>query len=447
LVVPAALRSGSSNAQNAATPQVVIFYVGGGLHDESWYQPDRSTGVLSARPLEGALDLFDSDYQTLRDKLTVVQGAHGLWQKWPDGSDLHAHDRSTECALNCTNPDDHVDTVSLDRRFAEHLNTAQTVPFPSLQFCATRGWVYNGRGEISRHGAETLSTLFDEPRQVYERVFANLAAITEQPSSGPSTTQLLERGILSGALTQCDLVLSETSKQMGAEAAQRVQNQCDALREMEKRLMNLPPAAECMAPNMPEGNLAEAANLHGALEAYRLLGTNALACGLTNVVLMEVWRDQPDEGAKFQAEEFQDLIIHLWHFHRNNGEGDQNLAYRARMDLDRRTVTEFAKWGIEMNRFQMLDSGLLLWATNEPRGDHSVNGANPCLYAGSLGGALQQGSFIKLAESVSYGNDTVVPSINEVYVALLRAAGIDTDKHGPDKYHRTGSEVFDQLLL
>jgi hypothetical protein len=443
LVVPALLRSEAASARVPGS--VVIFYVGGGLHDDSWWQRGRSSGGIAEKPLTGALAAFDADFASIRPKLTIVEGAHALWQKWPDGSDLHAHAESTECALTCTNPEDGVETVSLDRRFAEHLASVQAVPYPALQFCATRDWVYNGRGETSRNGSAALSTLFENPLKAYERVFAGVVS-GGNTSLGPTTEQLIERGILSSSLEQCRVVLEEVRRQMGEQAAQRVQQQCDGLRDMEKRLAELPPAPGCTVPAAPGGEHGPAATLHQTLEVYRQLGTNALACGLTNVVLMEVWRDQPDEEAAFQAAEFQDLIIHLWHFHRNNGDGDQDLAYRARIDLDRRTVSEYGKWAMDLDRFQLLDSGLLVWSTNEPRGDHSVNGQNPCIYAGSLGGKLRSGQYIRLAESMDYGRTTVAPSINEVYVSMLRASGLETDRHGPDKHHRTGSLVSDALL-
>jgi hypothetical protein len=181
------------------------------------------------------------------------------------------------------------------------------------------------------------------------------------------------------------------------------------------------------------------------MEAIRKVGANALACNLTNVVNVEVWRDQPDEPAVFQGGEFGKLIIHLWHFHQNNG-GGGTLWLRAREDLDNRTVDEFARWGTSMHDLGMLDDGLVLWTSNEPRGDHSVNGPNPLFYLGSLGGKVRTGRYLKVSSPVNFRQTSDIPSVNEVYNTLLRASGLQSDRHGPQKYHRTGAMVPALLL-
>jgi hypothetical protein len=451
LVAPVALKS--AHALVPPRRNVVIFYLGGGMHDRNWRQGTRATGRLDAEPLKGVLSLLDSPaYRDLRPKINVIEGAHALWNKNARGDALFAHDRSNECALVCTHPDDAMATPSLDRRFAELLKANQDVPFASLQFCVSRpgGWKYNGRGEVSRNGAAALSSLFQDPIRVYEQVF--MGVMPGNTPARPDTATQLERGILSGSLEQCDAVRKQVEAQLGLEAARRVSDQCDALRDMERRLISMPPtpAVSCSVPTRPAPlAYGRAATFHETVDVFRRLGLNALACGRTNVVLVELWRDQPDDPAQFQEGEFKDKIIHLYHFHFNNsppGSASHTLSVRAREDLDRRTLEEYAKWVAGMNAQALLDDGLVIWASNEPRGDHSVQGANPSLIAGSFGGKVRTGQYLRLSDHVNFDGNSKVASLNEVYGALLSAAGAPTAQHGPAKYHRMGDLVTRQLL-
>jgi hypothetical protein len=439
LVTPPLL--GARAAAAAPRKGVLMFYVGGGIDDVNWYQRGRKTGPMDAQPLTGSLSAFNDKWLSLRKKLTVVEGGYGFWTKNGRNENLFSHQASSERALTCTHLDDGKEGLSLDRRLAEHLAGAQKVPFPSLHLTVGRAWGYTGRGEPSRNGSASLSLMMRDPVAAYTRVFMGVASGARPgEDAAADTRKSLEQGILAGALEQCRLVATETERQMGAEAARKVVDHCDSLRDMERRLEALVRPAEC---SVPKAFTVEnkAANFHKVLDAWRAVAVNALACGLTNVVLLELWRDQPDFPSVFLSPQYHKLLIHQWHFHDNG-----RVGVAARIELDNLMVNEYAKVVADMDALRILDPGLAMWLTNEPRGDHSMNGYLPFFYAGSLGGKLQSGRYVRLAEPQNWTRSTVEPSMNEVYVAVMRAAGMQVSHHGPEKYHKTGSTVANALL-
>jgi hypothetical protein len=172
------------------------------------------------------------------------------------------------------------------------------------------------------------------------------------------------------------------------------------------------------------------------MDTFNRLAANALACGRTRVVLYELWTDQPEEGAAFLTG-FERMGIHPQLFHGvTNASFDGATIARGRLAYARFMFGKFAALMKATADLGLLDDTIILWATNEPNGTHSVLGTAPCLYGGAGGGRFLTGKYLT----------TKTASINDVFTSVLRGVGAPTDRFGDDNSGRAQYGADDLML-
>ncbi len=420
----------------AGAPKVVLFYVGGGMRVGGWQQTLTDGAALTGATLTNALAVFEKpEYKALKSRLTVFDAAYFRWA----GAGVGAHSNSALCSLAAAS--DLTGRSSLDRELGRLIGGGA---FPSLRLKVVRGRYDHSLPSVG--GSASLSASFADPATAYAGIFAGVSASSPTPrdTAAPS----FDADIIGQSLTECLAVVGETQRQLGKEAGRLVQDHCDSLRDLERRIQSTgtTPIAGCN-PGRAAVATAPAYGMPGldaAMDVYTRIAVNALACDRTRVVLYELWGDQPEDKAAFlDSSPANEMIIHraLWHGGGSVVDGGREVYTQqqikdARVLYYRFLMERFARLLKQADDLQLLDDTIVLWVTNEPFGNHSFAPAGPCFYAGKGGGKFTVGKYL-----------TNPVGINDVFTSLLRGVtGKDIPTFGEDGSGRPRYGVDGMLI-
>jgi hypothetical protein len=239
----------------------------------------------------------------------------------------------------------------------------------------------------------------EDPAEAFERLFG------ESSSRGTVDPVAAERGsVLDFVADEYDAV----APRLGSEDQKKLEAHRDLIRDIE---VGLASAAQC-----EEAALAEGA----AYKQFAQLTALALSCDLTRVVNYHLPRPGPAEcGLPSGTNIHQDLAHHEGG---DVGKAGMTKFYRTCGERFRAFVDAVAAVP------DLFEHTVLAWVTEHGNGEHDLRGI-PYVLAGSCGGALQTGRYVRYASSLSFvrsgKSKTSGPGHNRMLVSLCHAMGLD----------------------
>jgi hypothetical protein len=302
---------------------------------------------------------------------------------------------------------------SIDQYVAAELSAGMR--FPSLELGAwTSPWGGSIQTRMSYSGPGSFVTPDDNPSSVYQRMFGDVGA------SEADKLKVQQR-----RLSVIDLVrdeLNDLHGRLGVAEQRKLDAHLEAIRGVETSLTA--EGGTCEPPSPPGAvNLSDYANFPEIARSQIDLGTQALACGLTNVVTLQMTHTVSPVA-------FSWLGIN---------DGHHSLSHSA--DSDTAGVDKFVaceRWFSEqflylVNRMKELDdpvnggslfdNTLILWAQELGDARAHVCTDVPFIIAGSAGGHFKTGQLLDFGGMYH----------NRLLVSVANALGFDIETFGdPD---------------
>lgn len=106
---------------------------------------------------------------------------------------------------------------------------------------------------ISHNGPDSPNYPEDDARKMFNRLFGDGSPGATRASTAPPVvdyTNVYRRSVLDAVLAEC----SDVQRKLGAADKKRLEQHCESIRSLERRLAPLPPSAvECLMPAYPSG--------------------------------------------------------------------------------------------------------------------------------------------------------------------------------------------------
>ncbi|HVJ17088.1 MAG TPA: DUF1552 domain-containing protein [Polyangiaceae bacterium] len=299
---------------------------------------------------------------------------------------------------------------SVDQRMAEVLGLSTQLP--SLELGVRVGNADNF-GRMCYRAANQPLPPEDDPAAVYARVFADL-------HTDPAVLERLRtrrKSILDAVMTE----YSRVSQALGSADRQRLDAHLTAVRDIEARL-NRPTnldAAACADPVVPplDAQSNDAYPEVGALQTDLL--AMAFACDITRVASLQWSSSVADTRFTWLGiEEGHHELSHL---------GDDDLAGVDKLTrINQWYAGEFANLIAKLKAIPegdgtVFDNTLLLWCNELAKGNTHSRKDAPYVLAGSAGGALQTGRFLRFEGERPH---------NDLLVSLLQVMGLPDETFG-----------------
>lgn len=300
-------------------------------------------------------------------------------------------------------PAGYADRVSVDQFLAQ--NIGQTTRFPSIEF----GVRMNGQEPlryISYGGPSMPNTPVDDPWKIYERVFADISAGTDD---GKVAQALLEKKSVLDFLSRD---LQRLGKRVNSEDKARLDAHLEQIRELERRLEGGPVSCEPFAMPAPldlglHENFPELSRLQIDLmllaHSCDLTRVSSFMFANANSWQMYPWLDINEEHHEISHAGDEDVVqndklvkIHRWH--------SEQFGY----------ILDQLALQTEQDGSSMLDSSLLLWGNELGAGNTHTYKDIPWVLAGGASGALKPGRYLQ------YGD---MPH-NNLLVSVCQAMGM-----------------------
>lgn len=302
---------------------------------------------------------------------------------------------------------------SFEQAIAQHIGDATR--FASLELGAsTRASQYP---RLSFRGVAEAVPTDDDPRSVFDRVFADFAAGKDGEGLTPGQHLRARR------LSVLDAVGEEivaVRRRVGAEDRVRLDAHLDKIREIEATLADphgLDTSAGCRIPDAP----VDAARTPEVMRLQTELLAMSLVCDLTRVGTLVLGGGQCDL--------VYDWLGHtrshheITHDPRGSPE-DETSRWHASLLADLLDLLAAAPEGDA----RVLDNTVVMWCTDVAGGFTHSQRDHAVVLAGSCGGSLSTGQHVRYAEGRPY---------NDLLVTLMRAMDVNVPTFGEPK-HCTG---------
>lgn len=331
---------------------------------------------------------------------------------------------------------------SLDHRIGRELNVDGRESL-FLYAGATSGWL--GGPCISYRGAGRRRSALVQPASAYQALTGGPSGASE---SAEQQRSLRQASINDRVRTELQSLLA--SPRLSGGDRQRLDLHLSSVRDVEVSLScRLEESAERALAGAPQsstdGDVVLAnARLHMDIAAI------AVACGWTRSVAIQVG-DGNDGNTRYRDVDTGQLMEGNFHFvsHRrlsHNSDGaiisdsdrlhhkvDVQFAQTFRYLLDRLDQYQFPAGSL-------LDAGMAVWVNDLGNGPAHSNRGCPCIVAGSAGGFLRQGQYVRLS-----GGDGSAVNHARVLNTLGSAAGLRGAKGQP--IEDFGSAELDRRVL
>ena len=301
---------------------------------------------------------------------------------------------------------------SVDQRIAEEIGIETSLR--SLELGVQVGLADNWGRMIYRAANQPLPPE-DDPKAVYDRVFADLH------TDPAELTRIRER-----RASILDAVSGEYARlqgRLGSADRARLDSHLTAVREIEKRLAGptLGQRSECSDPVLSPVAAGEN-DAYPAVGAQQLdLLVMALACDITRVASLQ-W------SRSVSQTRFTWLGINEGHHELSHLSDGDAVAFDKLTRINQWYATQFATLIAKLKAMpegdgSMLDNTLLLWCNELAKGNIHGHADAPYVLAGRAGGGLRTGRFL------SYAGGSTVPH-NNLLVSLLNAMGLPDTTFG-----------------
>jgi hypothetical protein len=382
-------------------------------------------GDASSAPL-GTLPAILAPLEAHKEKLLVLKGVHmnstvedelgvasmnkpgGPHMKGP-GAMLTGGSLLAGSFTGAGGPAGWADRMSVDQAIAERFGSETR--FPSLEF----GVRIEGQEPlrvISYRGPNQPNIAVDDPRQMYERIFADL----ELSDSERAQRLADQESVL--AFMKDDI--GRLQARVTSEDRARLEAHLDGIRNIEQRLHSAEVA--CDAPELPMGLDPR------AMENYPMVGQLqmdlmllAQRCGMTRVSTLmwanaDSWQYYPWIGVNEEHHE----LSHA---------GDDDEAARDKLITINAWHAEQLKYLLdglleadEPDGSSLLDNTLVLWGNELGAGNAHSYKDIPWLLAGGAGGALRMGRALQFSDRPH--NDLLVSVCNAMGMHDVTSFGI-----------------------
>lgn len=318
--------------------------------------------------------------------------------------------------------------TSIDQVIAKAIGPGHR--FASLEFGVRVSSMSDG-GRVVYAGGKPIPCL-NEPRQMFQRMFTGGVAL---PATGAPT---LDEGAILKLAARRKSVIDAVKAQfdalrleVGAADRQRLEAHLAMIRQAEKELLDIGPAAQapspavdCKAPALPEATTSLPVRTRQQLDLLVL----ALACRLTPVATLQWSQTGCMETFPWLGSVPNNL--HSW-VHNDS----RSAAYTEQW---RRILRWFAEqMAYLLDRMSRIDEGgqslldasaVVMVSSYGVAGWHNPANA-PFVIAGGAGGALRTGQFLDYSKSRQ--------PANRLFLSLARAYGITMPSFGDPRYGTT----------
>ena len=388
----------------------LAFYVPNGMHMPAW--------TPAAEGPDFALSPILQPLEPVKDDVLVLSGLQNRAAGWPG---VGPHGSATAAFLTNTNPfteaSDHIrNATSLDQVLAQAVG--RHTPFRSLQL-GIDGGAATGICDSGDSCAYTRNISWaDENSPLAKEV--NPVAMFDRLFEGrdPRVSAEEARKRRHYRTSVLDYVADSARRldgRLGAEDRERLDDYMTGVRELEVRLQSLDAAtAQCSA----ERPAAE--DFHGKIAAMMDLMVLAFRCDLTRVITFMLGNAASNRVYGF-------LGIDDPHHDLSHHQGDP-----ARLEkLQAINTWEVTRLAALLQRLRnvpegdgtLLDHTLVYFASEISDGDaHSLRHL-PIVIGGRGGGAVSPGRHVVFPDE---------PSVGDLYVAFLRAFGVNRSSFGDD---------------
>lgn len=311
--------------------------------------------------------------------------------------------------------------ASIDQIVARKIGTQTKVASLELGV-QTSLWGGGGQTRMSYASTGTFVTPDDDPKHVFARLWADAAG-------GPEALERLRRRRRS----VLDVVRSEIGdleRRLGHEEKQKLGVHLESLRAVERSIEGGSVEGCTIPPAPTTGRMHDNANFPAITRAQIDLGVQALACGLTNVLSLQLSHTVGDRVYDW-------IGISEGHHSLSHADDGQTAKVQQFVQVERWNAAEF---GYLLDRLAampdpeggtLLDSTLVLWAKELGDGRMHTCDSVPWVLAGAPA-TLQPGRYLKLGHA----------NHARVLVWLAQAFGIEGDTFGDPNAGRGPLEVL-----
>jgi hypothetical protein len=245
----------------------------------------------------------------------------------------------------------------------------------------------------------------DNPRQVFQQLFANASVDAGTPNTGVIDPRL---SIIDNAKSE----LASLKSKLGGSEAKKLDLHLEALREVERRVKpmgNTPPPSSCASPvidssGFTDGQLYDASKFGHILRAQIDVMVTAMACGLTKVGTLQASMHTSElilsrmPGTEMYEPTFDMRSHQASHY----GDSHDFMKREVRAYFQQRKwfVEQFAYLLSELKKRPdgegtMLDSSVILLCTEVCDGNTHLHDDMPFIVAGRAGGRINPGRLIQ----------------------------------------------------
>jgi Protein of unknown function (DUF1552) len=437
-------------AQDAVTPPFAIF-----LRQANGVAAAQDTNELGAEPerfwptAEGPLtaqtlsDRALAELSAYQSKLLVVGNVNMENFNYGDG-----HARGALQVLTAQGPmvegqggNSEANGESIDHRIGRELNGNGNESL-FLYAGQTGGWL--GGPCISYRGAGNRRSALTDPFNAYQTLTGGSAL----PDETGSRRALRRRSINDLVRGQLQSLLSRPV--LSGADRERLDLHLSSVRDVEVSLAcRLDQATERALDGAPDG-LEDGDNVLATVRLHMDVAALAVACGYTRSVAIQV--GSGNDGSTRYRDPVSGDLMENYHFisHRRQSHGDDGGIIEGSDLLHHRIDVQFAQTfkylldklaAYQLPQGTLLDSGMAIWVND--LGNGPAHGANNCpvVVAGSAGGVLRQGEYVRLGgDDRNHGR--VLNTIGSA-AGLRKQDGSFIDDFGSDELTRS---VLPELL-
>jgi hypothetical protein len=385
-------------------------------------------------------------YWNMRSKMLMFEGLAMLSTGWDQYGDGHAVNHlacttGAPAAYEYDGVKSHASAPSIDQLVLEHLKQSDPLAM-SFDFNpniyrenGTSGFHYflyhrNGMGGLDRLPTE------GDPNAVFRRLFGGL----DEETPEVDRRAMAERAVFQRLQSQ----YSSLGSRLSGLDRTRIDTHRELLHELDMRLSR--PRTACEAPMVPsiEG-LSRAEAYESDWNAFADMVAAGFGCGITRVASLslngippEAYGLAPDAEIHHEYEHRSDPLDYYDPDSPGNVDAEEGMIQRHLFQarLVERLVNRLDQLP-DVDGNTVLDNTMVVYVSELANGNHGSEYC-PFLVFGGGSGALRTGRYLKYPQNNpnpwgrNYSNEYTGTPHNRLYIAILRAMGLDIDYiHAP----------------
>ena len=336
---------------------------------------------------------------------------------------------------------------SLDHRIGRELNDNGN---ESLFLYAGQGGGWLGGPCISYRGPGNRRSAITDPFNAYQTLTGGVSSAPASADGMSSRRDLRRRSINDLLRTQLGALLARP----GLSSADRVRLDLhlSSIRDVEVSLACRLDELDERALSGAGDGLEDGDNVLAATRLHMDVAVLAVACGYTRSIAIQVGNG--NDGSTRYRDPATGNLMENFHFisHRRQSNGDDGDIIAGSDFLHHQVDVQFARTfkylldklaAYELPGGTLLDSGMAIWMND--LGNGPAHGARNCpvIIAGSAGGMLRQGEYVRIADDSRDSNHARVLNTIGAAAGLRKPDGTFIDDFGsPEQDRRVLTELL-----